>query len=219
LTEFAFITGLAYGLILAAPAGPVGVMCVQRTLTEGRLHGLLSGLGAAFGDALYGAVAAFGVSAVEDWIVDHQTALRWVGGVVLLLLAARTMFGRSRNRRQRNGDSTELAGIHTESLFQDFVSTFVLAIANPITLIAFAGLLATLGGTGTGQSFAHAGWLIAGVFCGSAVWWLALALGAGCFRGYLGDGYDRWVRRISATILLVFGVYALAGAMFPELMP
>lgn len=215
MTDFIFINGLLFGLVLAAPVGPVGVMCVQRSLTEGRLHGLLSGLGAAFGDALYGAVAAFGVSAVEAWIEHHQTTLRFVGGAVLLLLAARTLFRRPREKRPAtgNGNGKVLAGIHTGSLFQDFVSTFVLAIANPITLFAFAGLLATVGGAGAGKSVGHAGWLVAGVFLGSAVWWLALSMTAGCFRGFLDNGFDRWVTRISATILLAFGIYALTTAI------
>jgi threonine/homoserine/homoserine lactone efflux protein len=218
LTDFIFINGLLFGLVLAAPVGPVGVMCVQRTLTEGRLHGLLSGLGAAFGDALYGAVAAFGISWVAEWIADHQVTLRAVGGIVLLVLAARTILRRPRGRAGSAGTTgaDAVAGIHTESLFQDFVSTFVLAISNPITLLTFAGLLATLGVTRAGESVEHAGWLIAGVFLGSAVWWVALSLTAGCFRNLINGGYDRWVTRISATILLAFGVYALATAIFLE---
>lgn len=218
MTDFIFINGLLFGLVLAAPVGPVGVMCVQRTLTEGRMHGLLSGLGAAFGDAMYGAVAAFGISWVADWITDHQIAVRLVGGVVLLLLAIRTMLRRPRQRSDANAGGgaagSVVTEIHTESLFQDFVSTFVLAIANPITLIAFAGLLATLGVTQAGQSVEHGGWLVAGVFLGSAFWWLALSLTAGYFRGFLDGDYDRWVTRISASILLVFAVYALSTAIF-----
>lgn len=215
MTDFVFINGLVFGLVLAAPVGPVGVMCVQRTLTEGRLHGTLSGLGAAVGDALYGAVAAFGIGAVADWIAGHQAPLRFVGGIVLLALAARTVFGRPRNRAKNNSANTAtVAGIHTGSLFQDFVSTFLLAISNPITLLTFAGLFATLGITQAGESVTHAGWLICGVFLGSAAWWLALALTAGCFRGLLDNGYDAWVKRISATILLAFGVYALVSSIF-----
>ncbi len=211
LTDFVFIHGLLFGLVLAAPVGPVGVMCIQRTLTEGRLHGTLSGLGAAVGDALYGAVAAFGIGAVADWITGHQAPLRLVGGIVLLVLAARTILGRPRGS---NNGGVVIAGIHTGSLFQDFVSTFVLTIANPITLLTFAGLFATLGVTQAGESAAHAGWLILGVFLGSAAWWLALGLTAGCFRSFLNDGYEKWVKRVSAAILLAFGVYALASLLF-----
>ena len=197
--------------MLAAPVGPVGVLCVQRTLSEGRMHGLLSGLGAAIGDALYGAVAAFGISAIEVWIEDHQATLRTVGGIVLLLLAARTLAMRSRNSvRTRESSGT----VHTESLLQDFVSTFLLAITNPITLLTFAGLFATLGMTDAGKTVGNAGVLVVGVFFGSAMWWLALAMTAGMFRNVLDDGYQRWVTMISTLILAAFGVYALVTAQF-----
>ena len=212
MTEFVFINGLLFGLVLAAPVGPVGVLCVQRTLTEGRLHGALSGLGAAVGDALYGAVAAFGISAVSDWITDHQTSLRFIGGFVLIALAFRTAFGKPRHRGPGHS-SGSVTGIRTDSLFQDFVSTFVLAISNPITLLTFAGLFATLGIAHAGNSIEHAGWLIAGVFLGSASWWMALSATAGCFRGFLNGGYEKWVKYVSATILIAFGIYALVTAI------
>lgn len=137
--------------MLAAPVGPVGVLCVQRTLSEGRLHGLLSGLGAAFGDAIYGAIAAFGISAIQLWIADHQAGLRTAGGIVLLILAAKTLF-----IRPRRGPTTEIGKVHTESLLQDFISTFLLAITNPITMLTFAGLFVTLGVTDAGDSVDNA---------------------------------------------------------------
>jgi threonine/homoserine/homoserine lactone efflux protein len=218
-TELAFLNGLLFGLVLAAPVGPVGVMCVQRSITEGRLHGLLSGLGASFGDALFGAVAAFGVSSVEDWITSHQATLRMVGGIVMLVLVVRTVLSRPRERQagNDNGAGRLRVGIHTGSLCQDFCSTFVLAIANPVTLMAFAGVLAMFGSGGASQSLGHGAWLVIGVFLGSAVWWVALSLTAGHFRGFLNGGFDRWVTRLSAAILLLFGLYALATALFLEL--
>ena len=102
MTDLIIINGFIFGLVLAAPVGPVGVLCVQRTLSEGRMHGLLSGLGAAVADAIYGAIAAFGVSAVQLWIVDHQSSLRTIGGIVLLLLAAKTLLVRSNRNNQKN---------------------------------------------------------------------------------------------------------------------
>lgn len=210
LTDYILINGVLFGLVLAAPVGPVGVLCVQRTLSEGRMHGLLSGLGAAIGDALYGAVAAFGVSAIEVWIEDHQASLRTVGGIVLLLLAARTIAMRSRPNRPRPSAST----IHTESLVQDFISTFLLAVTNPITLLTFAGLFATLGMTDAGKSVGNAAILVLGVFLGSALWWLALSMTAGMFRNVLENGYQRSVTMLSALILAAFGIYALITAQF-----
>lgn len=209
MTDFIFINGLLFGLVLAAPVGPVGVLCVQRTLSEGRLHGLLSGLGAAFGDAIYGAIAAFGISAIQLWIADHQAGLRTIGGIILLILAAKTLFVRSRRTAQ-----TEVGKVHTESLPQDFISTFLLAITNPITMLVFAGLFATLGVTDAGDSVDNAALLVTGVFLGSALWWFALAFTANLARPYLDGGYQTWVSRISAAILIGFAAYALITAQF-----
>ncbi len=209
MTDYILINGLLFGLVLAAPVGPVGVLCVQRTLSEGRLHGLLSGLGAAFGDAIYGAVAAFGISAIQLWIADHQASLRTIGGIVLLLLAAKSVFMRSRRESQ-----AEVGQVHTESLPQDFISTFLLAITNPITMLTFAGLFVTLGVTDAGDSVDNAALLVAGVFVGSALWWFALAFTANLARPYLDGGYQTLVSRISAAILTAFGLYALITAQF-----
>lgn len=209
MTDFIFINGLLFGLVLAAPVGPVGVLCVQRTLSEGRLHGLLSGLGAAFGDAIYGAIAAFGISAIQLWIADHQAGLRTIGGIVLLILAAKTLF-----IRPRRTATTKVGKVHTESLPQDFISTFLLAITNPITMLVFAGLFATLGVTDAGDSVDNAALLVTGVFLGSALWWFALAFTANLARPYLDGGYQTWVSRISAAILIGFAAYALITAQF-----
>jgi threonine/homoserine/homoserine lactone efflux protein len=216
VTDYILINGIIFGLVLAAPVGPVGVLCVQRTLAEGRLHGLLSALGAAFGDALYGVVAAFGVSAVSDWIAGHQAGLRTVGGIVLLLLAARTVFW---TRKEKSAQASASGNpddnrIVTESLVKDFISTFMLAITNPITLIAFAGLLATLGLTEAGASIGNASILVAGVFIGSALWWVALSSAASFFRPMVDGTYQHWTDRISAVILAAFGIYALVTAFY-----
>lgn len=212
MTDYILIQGLIFGFFLALPVGPVGVLCVQRTLAEGRLHGLLSGLGAAVGDALFGAIAAFGVSAVKDWLEAHQDDLRIVGGIVLLVLAARTVFGSGRKRADKpvkRSDNENENRVVTQSLVKDFASTFMLAVTNPITLIAFAGLLATLGITDAGASVGNASLLVAGVFLGSAGWWLAVSTTAGVFRPFVDGTYQIWMNRVSAGILFIFGVYAL----------
>lgn len=212
MTDYILIQGIIFGFFLALPVGPVGVLCVQRTLAEGRLHGLLSGLGAAVGDALFGAIAAFGVSAVKDWLEAHQDDLRIVGGIVLLVLAARTVIGSrgtsSRKPVKRSENENENRVV-TQSLVKDFISTFMLAVTNPITLIAFAGLLATLGITEAGASVGNASLLVAGVFLGSAGWWLAISTTAGVFRPFVDGTYQVWMNRVSAGILFFFGVYAL----------
>ncbi|MBT3400800.1 MAG: LysE family transporter [Rhodospirillaceae bacterium] len=215
VTDFILIQGFVFGFFLALPVGPVGVLCVQRTLSQGRMHGLISGLGAAFGDALYGAVAAFGISAVEDWITGHQGALRLVGGVVLLLLALRTVAAMVRAHPVTDGSDEKIQRrIETHSLVKDFLSTFMLAITNPITFIAFAGLLATLGFTEAGRSIGNASILVAGVFAGSALWWIALSTTANLFRPIVDGSYQLWMDRIVASVLAGFGIYALVTSFF-----
>lgn len=198
------LNGILFGLILAAPVGPVGVLCVQRTLSEGRLHGLLSGVGAALADAVYGAVAAFGLGAVAAWITGHQTQLRLAGGVLLFLLAAKTAFAKPQP------PSDKIARrIHTNSLPEDVASAFGLALANPVTLIAFAGLLATFAGEALQDSASAPIMLVVGVFAGSVAWWVALSAGANLFRDFVDSGFQRWSNRVSAALLCGFGVYAL----------
>jgi len=210
VTDYIFIQGIIFGFFLALPVGPVGVLCVQRTLAEGRLHGLLSGLGAAVGDALFGAIAAFGISAVKDWLEAHQDDLRIIGGIVLLLLAVRTVMGKSGHRPKRETKQADNENrVVTHSLVKDFISTFMLAVTNPITLIAFAGMLATLGITDAGASVGNASLLVAGVFAGSAAWWLAISTTAGILRPFVDGSYQIWMNRVSAVILFVFGIYAL----------
>lgn len=215
VTDYILIQGFVFGFFLALPVGPVGVLCVQRTISEGRMHGLISGLGAAFGDALYGAVAAFGITAVEDWITGNQATLRSVGGIVLLLLALRTVMAMMRVGPVKGRDTKKVESrIVTHSLVKDFISTFMLAITNPITFVAFAGLLATLGFTEAGRSIGNASILVAGVFAGSAVWWIALSSTASIFRPVVDGSYQIWMDRLVAAILAGFGIYALLTSFF-----
>ena len=207
LTATIFANGLLFGLILAAPAGPVGVLCIHRTLSEGRLHGLLSGLGAAVADTLFGVIAAFGISTVSVWLLEHEVFLRTTGGIILFALAIRALLTRPRARAQRVRDT-----VQTESLARDFISTFFLALTNPITLLAFATLMATLGLTEAGASFGNALALVVGVFLGSLMWWLAIAFTAGAFRSFIEGGYQRTIDYVSAAVLSAFAVYALVSA-------
>jgi len=207
ITASIFLDSLVFGLILAAPAGPVGILCIQRTLAEGRLHGLLSGLGAAVGDAFYGVVAAFGISTISLWVKEHEVGLRTLGGVALLVLAAGTVFDRARATAPR-----VRGRVHTGSLARDFASAFTLTITNPVTLITFASLLATFGLTNVIETRADATALVGGVFAGSLVWWIVIALATHQFRPMVEGGNAGGMRYVSAGILAAFAVWALTTA-------
>lgn len=205
LDNGSFVGGIIIGLVLAAPVGPVGILCVQRALTEGRLHGLLSGLGAAVGDALYGAVAAYGVSAVSLWVSNHLTALRVVGAAILFALAIKSFLARPRGPTRKIKQR-----IQTESLTQDFLSALLLTVTNPVTLVAFAGIIVAMGDTLEGGGATA---LVIGVFIGSAAWWIALSSSVELFRNHIDTAFQVWVNRISSAILFALGVGAIASVV------
>ena len=195
-----FLRGLLIGFSIAAPVGPIGILCIRRTLADGRLAGLLSGLGAATADALYGCVAGFGLTAVSSFLVDQRAWIQLLGGVFLLLLAAKTLKARP---------AENPAAASGSGLAASYASTFFLTLTNPMTILAFAGIFAALGVVNTGGDFSAAALLVLGVFLGSAAWWLILSGGVGLVREKLNPAILRWVNRVSGVILVVFGIAAV----------
>ena len=197
------LRGVAIGFSIAAPVGPIGVLCIRRTLAQGRLCGFASGLGAATADAAYGCIAGFGLTAVSNLLVSQQTWLRLIGGLFLCCLGVRTFFA----KLAENG---AVAG--ATSLISAYLSTLVLTLMNPMTILSFAAVFAGLGlGNGT-DNYPAAILLVAGVFAGSALWWLLLSGGVGLFREKLTNDHLRWVNRISAIVIAGFGLLALISS-------
>ena len=197
------LKGILVGLVIAVPVGPVGIMCVRRTIFEGKLAGLVSGFGAATADAVFGIIAGFGITAVADWLLGYQEWLRGIGGCVLMLIGGNNL----RAKAQAQLDSSP----DPESLHWDFVSTFLLTLANPVTIFAFAGIFAAIGLSGEEATFDRAAILVLGVWVGSLLWWLALAFGLTSFARLLEARYLAWVNRASGGILLLCGAALLAS--------
>lgn len=194
------IKGFIIGLSIAAPVGPIGLLCIRRALADGPLAGFVSGLGAASADAVYGAIAGFGVTLVTAALVDTQTPLRLVGGVVLLGLGWRTARARPAERAAETASLRGLAGAYG--------STLALTLTNPATILSFAAVFGGLGVTGRGD---FAAMLVAGVFLGSAAWWLALATGVGLVRDRITPPLMAWINRLSGVVLAAFGLAALGS--------
>jgi threonine/homoserine/homoserine lactone efflux protein len=197
-----FLRGGLIGLSIAAPVGPIGVLCIRRTLAEGWSFGLVSGLGAATADAFYGCVAAFGLTFISAALVSHQLWLRLVGGVFLCYLGIRTLLAHPAEQELSAQES---------SLVRAYGSTLFLTLTNPVTILAFAAIFAGLGLAEASGGYSSAGLLVLGVFLGSAAWWLMLSSVVGLFRTRFSAAGLRWVNRISGIIILGFGVVALAG--------
>jgi threonine/homoserine/homoserine lactone efflux protein len=197
-----FLQGAAIGLSIAAPVGPIGALTIRRTLAQGQAVGLATGMGAATADALYGAVAGFGLSAVTGALIAHAGWLRVFGGAFLLYLGGRTFFA-----RPSATDSAPAA----RGLVSAYGSTFLLTLANPTTILSFIGIFAGLGLAGAQASYARAAVFVAGVFGGSALWWLALSWSVARVRGRLPPQALRWVNRISGLVIAGFGALGLSS--------
>ena len=195
-----FLKGLLLGFSIAAPVGPIGVLCIRRTLAEGRLIGFLSGLGAATADMLYGAIAAFGLSALQALLVGQANWLRIFGGIFLVYLGAKTFLSKP---------AEQAAGVSRGGIFGAYLSTFLLTLTNPMTILSFIAIFAGLQVGASIAGYLSPILLVAGVFCGSAAWWLTLSFLVGQVRGLLEAGWMIWVNRISGVVILSFGFAAL----------
>jgi threonine/homoserine/homoserine lactone efflux protein len=197
------LKGILVGLVIAVPVGPVGIMCVRRTIFEGKLVGLVSGFGAATADAVFGIIAGFGVTAVADWLLGYQWWLRGIGGCALLLIGGLNLHAKPQAQLDSPPDP--------ESLSWDFLSTFLLTLANPVTIFAFAGIFAAIGLSGPEATLDRAAILVLGVWVGSLMWWFALGFGVGSFARSLETRHLTWVNRASGGILLLSGTALLAS--------
>ena len=206
------LRGFALGLAIAAPVGPIGVLCIRRTLADGRLIGFVTGLGAATADAFYGALAAFGVSLVPLLLSGARLWIHVIGAVFIVWLGVRTMLAKP-TAPAKSGD-TPNAGLTPEArggwrLTSAWLTTLGLTLTNPTTIISFAAVFAGAGLASASAPVAIASATVAGVFLGSALWWLILSFGVSLARSRLTASAMRWINCVSGVTLLGFAAYAL----------
>lgn len=200
------IKGLLIGFSIAAPVGPIGVLCIRRTLADGRAVGFVSGLGAATADGFYGAVAAFGLTAVSGFLLGISTATRLLGGLFLCYLGIKTFLSKPASETATT-PTDKATGRH---LPPAYFSTLGLTLTNPTTILSFIAVFAGLGlGAEAAHDYASAALMVLGVFIGSALWWLTLSTGVGLFRHRFGSTAMLWVNRLSGFVIGAFGVAAL----------
>jgi threonine/homoserine/homoserine lactone efflux protein len=198
------IKGLIIGLSISVPVGPIGILCIRRTLSRGRMVGFLSGLGAATADGLYGAIAGFGLTFLVDFLIGKQIWLRLIGGALLCILGAKTFL----SKPAEQGTSVDAS-----SRWHAYLSTFFLTLTNPLTILFFVAVFAGLGIGTEGGHYLLAGILVLGVFMGSAMWWLILCGFTGLLQKLLNPKRLQWLNRISGLIILGFGLFALLGLL------
>lgn len=194
--------GVIIGLTIAIPVGPIALMTIQRTLNHGRAVGLATGLGAATADLVYGAIAAFGLTLISSFLIDHKIWFSVVGGLFLCYLGLRTLL---------TPPVTKAATVRQNSVLSAYTSAVLLTLTNPPTILFFMAIFAGLGLANAGLSYAAAMSMVIGVFSGSAAWWLTLSYGVGLFRTRFNPTALGWANKIAGVTICIFGIVILGG--------
>jgi threonine/homoserine/homoserine lactone efflux protein len=198
-----FLKGLLFGFLLAATVGPMWVLCFRRTLAQGALAGFVSGMGIAVADGIYGAIAAFGLTAISGFLLRYSFWIGLAGGAFLLYLGVKILIA---NPAMNGKDEPKVS--HPRA----FLSTLGLTLANPPTILAFVAIFAGLG-LASNADYGAASLVVLGVFLGSASWWVLLAAGAGWLRDRVGPKLFRVINVVSGLTILGFAIWQLAAVL------
>ncbi len=196
------------GLIASMPPGPVGVLCIQRTLSKNQKSGFVSGVGAAGADVIFAAVAFFSLAFLLDFIERNSLIITLIGGLVVIGLGVKILFSNPviQIRRNRAGKT---------NLWQDFLTVFLVTIANPVYVFFFIILFAIFGlNNDPSVGLLQSSLMIVGVFIGGATWWFALSAIVNLFRKKFRPRHLLWINRVAAIVIIVLGI----GAMLLEFM-
>jgi threonine/homoserine/homoserine lactone efflux protein len=198
------LKGFTVGIAVAVPVGPVGLLCTQRTLSYGRMHGMISGLGAATADVIYVSLAAFGLTLVSNFMVEQQMWFRLFGGIFLCLLGIRIFLA----KQQKIGSLAEKLR-HVGN----YTSTLLITLSNPMTILISAAMFAGLGLVGSQANWYSSVQLVFGVFLGSMLWWISLSLFVGVFHKKAGEDTLHLLARIFGSIITALGIFVIIIAV------
>lgn len=196
-----FCKGIIVGFVIAAPVGPIGILCIRRTLSGNFPLGILTGIGAGLADTFYGAVAAFSLATIADFIKHYNFYIRLFGGLLLIWFGIALFRASPRQEKKVKGENT--------TLFHGLTSGFFLTLSNPVTLLVFAIAFAAIGVDPHQESFSQATALVMGVFVGATAWWLSLCTTVHMIHHKLSDTQLLWINRVSGGMLFLFAIYVL----------
>ena len=194
------VKGFIIGFSIAAPVGPIGVLCIQRTLSNGYYSGLLTGLGAATADAVYGLGAAMGLTAISDFMIRQKFWFGLIGGLFLCYLGVRSFCLKS-NRSTLTSKKN--------SCIRDYGSTFFLTLTNPMTILFFIGIFSGFNVIGAFNRSTTAAILVLGVFIGSGLWWFFLSSVTCVFRSRIPINLTSIINRVAGIVIIIFGLITL----------
>jgi threonine/homoserine/homoserine lactone efflux protein len=200
------LKGIIVGISVSAPLGPLGILCIQRTINKGFLSGFFSGLGAAIADILYASVAGFGISIIADFLKAEEYPIRIIGGILVIVFGV--MIFRSNPVKQIRQQKTQKKGY-----ISDLVSGFFITITNPLTIIVFGAVFAGLG-LNESSTFKLIIYTLFGIFSGALIWWLSLTIGVNIFRKKIRLRNLYWINKITGILVAVFGIAVFASIFF-----
>jgi len=195
------VAGIILGFCIAAPIGPIAILCIRRTLACGWRSGLATGLGAATADGIYAGVAGFGLTVVTGLLTGNLAIVRALGGAFLVYLGVRTFLSAPPENPGNAGKGT---------LLQDYATTVFLTLTNPMTIISFAGVFAALGIGGLSGGSSTAVLMVLGIAAGSVAWWLLLVAGTSVFGSRCNTRVLGLVNRIAGVLIVLFGIATFA---------
>lgn len=197
-----FLKGIIIGLITGMPFGPIGALCLKTTLTNGAAYGLASGLGSSVADSIFASVAALGITIIMHFLTKYHHFVRILGGVVLIIFGLHSVLTRKENTKEIASGKT---------IIKSFMSTFLLALANPATIFSFLFVFSSYGAKNMGHGFIARSILILGVFSGSLIWWLILILAAGKFNSKLTPKKISAINRVLGYAIICSGIIFIIG--------
>ncbi|RPH33589.1 MAG: hypothetical protein EHM93_04710 [Bacteroidales bacterium] len=198
------VKGILIGLLASIPLGPIGVICIQRTINKSRLSGFFSGLGAATADTIFAAIAGFSLTFILNFIEEKQKILEAIGGLIVILLGIKTFYTNPVNQLRRHKKNPS-------KLVEDFISVLLLTITNPLAIFLFVGMFATLGLAYNGENMGLSLITLAGVFLGGTLWWFTLSSLVNLFRKRFRLKQLWWINKIAGAVIFILGVLAIVN--------
>jgi threonine/homoserine/homoserine lactone efflux protein len=200
------IKGLILGIAVAAPVGPIGLLCINRTLNKNYFSGVISGMGATFADVFYGVIAGFGVSFLSNFLLEHTLTFQLVGGFALIILGVRTIM---RKNSEQKENPLRPVKFRKRNYVKDFISSFALTLSNPVTILFFTAVFATFGLSTGETNIQSASLLILGVFIGSGMWWMFINGIAIKLKARVGISFISKINVVSGSLIVGFGALIL----------
>lgn len=206
---FFIIKGILIGISVSAPLGPIGVLCIQRTLNKGFKSGLVSGIGAASADIIYAIIAGFSITFISDFLIENQNYIRIIGGMFLIFIGAKIF---------TSNPAKQIRKLRTKgnNYYKDFITSFLVTVSNPITILAFGAIFASFNMVEKSSGTFSIIILVVTVFSGAILWWLSLISIVTIFKSRIRLRNLLWINRVTGVLIIIFALFVIISVFIPK---